>query len=263
MNPGFFCLKQSDTSGCACFLPNRYLCPMTKILHIETANEYCSLALSQDNQLIGIRETNEKNAHSRVITVFAGELLSDNHCEPSDIDAVAVSMGPGSYTGLRIGLSVAKGLCFALDKPLIAVGTLQAMAAGSTELFKEMRDIKPGLVFCPMIDARRMEVYDALFDENGNEIRGTKAEIIDENSFQKELQDHTIVFSGSGAQKCKDLLMQNTNALFLDGFVPSARFMIPIALKKFSEKQFENVAYCEPFYLKSFVAGIPRVKGLR
>jgi tRNA threonylcarbamoyladenosine biosynthesis protein TsaB len=236
---------------------------MTKILHIETANEYCSLALSRDNQLIGIRETNEKNAHSRVITVFISELLNDNNCKPSEIDAVAVSMGPGSYTGLRIGLSVAKGLCFALDKPLIAVGTLQAMAAGSIELFKETRDFEPGMVFCPMIDARRMEVYVALFDGSGKEIRETKAEIINENSFQKKLQDHIMVFSGSGSQKCKGLFMQNANALFLDGFVPSARFMIPIALKKFSEKQFENVAYCEPFYLKSFVAGIPRVKGLR
>ena len=236
---------------------------MTKILHIETSHEFCSVALSHNDELIGLRETNEKNAHSRVVTIFAEEVLKDNNLKPADLDAIAVSEGPGSYTGLRIGVSAAKGFCYALNKPLISVGTLQAMANGIIEKFKSEREIKGNMIFCPMIDARRMEVYDALFDKNGNEIRETKAEIIDENSFQELLKKHQIIFSGNGAEKCKTLFAQNQNAIFQDEFTTSAKFMVPTAFEKFKEKQFEDVAYFEPFYLKSFVAGLPRVKGLR
>lgn len=236
---------------------------MTKILHIDTSNEFCSVALSHNYKLIGIRETNEKNAHARVVTLFIGEVLKENNLKPSDLDAIAVSKGPGSYTGLRIGVSAAKGFCYALNKPLIAVGTLKSMANGITEKFNSEREIDGNMIFCPMIDARRMEVYAALFDTNGNEIRATKAEIIDENSFQDLFKKHQIIFSGNGAKKCKPFLAQHQNAIFQGDFMPSAKFMIPTAFEKFKKKQFEDVAYFEPFYLKSFVAGLPRVKGLR
>ena len=236
---------------------------MTKILHIETSHEFCSVALSHNDELIGLRETNEKNAHSRVVTIFAEEVLKDNNLKPADLDAIAVSEGPGSYTGLRIGVSAAKGFCYALNKPLISVGTLQAMANGIIEIFKSERVIEANMIFCPMIDARRMEVYAAIFDRKGNEIRETKAEIIDKNSYQELLEKHQIIFSGNGSEKCTALLSSNQNAIFLSGFTPSAKFMIPTAFEKFKKKQFEDVAYFEPFYLKSFVAGLPNVKGLR
>jgi len=236
---------------------------MTKILHIDTSNEFCSVALSHNDKLIGLRETNEKDAHARVVALFTEEILKENNLNPSDLDALAVSEGPGSYTGLRIGVSAAKGFCYALNKPLIAVGTLKSMANGIIEKYSLERKIESDMIFCPMIDARRMEVYAALFDVNGNEIRETKAEIIDENSFQELLNKHQIIFSGNGAKKCKPLLCQNKNAIFQADFTPSAKFMIPTAMEKFKRKQFEDVAYFEPFYLKSFVAGLPRVKGLR
>jgi tRNA threonylcarbamoyladenosine biosynthesis protein TsaB len=236
---------------------------MAIILHLDTANQFCSVALSSANQLIALRETNEKNAHSRVITLFINEILNETHISPNDLHAVAVSMGPGSYTGLRIGVSAAKGLCYALDKPLISVSTLQAMAAGTIAMAKNLPTQKEDVIFCPMIDARRMEVYSALYSKNLKEIRNIRAEVIDENSFAEELEKNMIVFSGDGAEKCKDALSANKNALFVDDFQPSAKYMIPIADEKYEMQQFEDVAYFEPFYLKEFKAGAPRVKGLR
>jgi tRNA threonylcarbamoyladenosine biosynthesis protein TsaB len=233
---------------------------MTKILHIETATQICSVALSENDTVIAEKSSNEKNAHSRVLTVFIDELLKSNGLSPQELDAVAVSMGPGSYTGLRIGVSTAKGLCYSLDKPLIAVSTLQAMAKGM--------EIKAGkqsteTLFCPMIDARRMEVYSAIFDQSNNQTREILAEVIDENSFAGQLQTHQIIFAGDGAEKCKHLLSSNPNASFLDNFVPSAEYMAATALEKFGKRNFEDVAYFEPFYLKDFIAGTPKVKGLR
>ena len=156
---------------------------MTKILHLDTANQFCSVALSDELKLIGLKETNEKNAHSHVITLFINEILKTNSITLNNIDAVAVSMGPGSYTGLRIGVSTAKGLCYATNKPLIGVSTLQAMALGTIQTIKKPELSNQELIFCPMIDARRMEVYSALYDANWNEIRKIEAEIIDENSY--------------------------------------------------------------------------------
>lgn len=236
---------------------------MAIILHLDTANQFCSVALSSANQLIALRETNEKNAHSRVITLFIDEILNETHISPTDLHAVAVSMGPGSYTGLRIGVSAAKGLCYAIDKPLISVSTLQAMAAGTIARIQNLPIQKEGLIFCPMIDARRMEVYSALYSENLKELRDIRAQVIDENSFAEELKKNVIVFSGDGAEKCKDILSSNKNALFVDDFHTSAKYMISIADKKFANQQFEDVAYFEPFYLKEFKAGASRVKGLR
>ena len=231
---------------------------MTKILHIETATQICSVALSENNRVIATRSSDEKNAHSRVLTVFIKEILKQNNFKPEDLDALAVSMGPGSYTGLRIGVSTAKGLCFAIDKPLIAIGTLQAMAIGMAE-----KAGSSDALYCPMIDARRMEVYSAIFDRGNKQVREIRAEIIDEDSFSGQLQTNQMIFAGDGAEKCKAILSPDPNAHFLDHFIPSAEFMIKIAYEKFKAGKFEDVAYFEPFYLKDFIAGPPKVKGLR
>lgn len=218
------------------------------------------MALSENGQLKLLRESSEKNIHSSVITVFIEAMMSESGWPFPSLDAVSVSMGPGSYTGLRIGVSTAKGICYALDKPLIAIGTLQAMAAGMAGT-PSLSTGTPSL-FCPMIDAKRMEVYSALYDQGLHPFREILAEIITEESFHEEFRDHTVVFAGDGASKCRPLLQNHPNAVFLDDFRPSAKFMIPLAEEKFRLRQFENTAYFEPFYLKDFIPGIPRVKGL-
>lgn len=236
---------------------------MAAILHIETATQLCSVALSNDGQLVSFRESDEKNAHSRVLTTFIDEMLKEAGFEISAIDAVAVSMGPGSYTGLRIGVSTAKGLCYALSKPLIAVSTLQAMAYGMSKTAKDNTEPKSEkIIYCPMIDARRMEVYTALFDSSIELIGQINAVVIDKNSFSDYFENHQIVFAGDGSEKCLDLFQDKKNASWLSGFNSSSTFMVEIAENKFLKKEFENVAYFEPFYLKDFIAGIPRVKGL-
>ena len=199
---------------------------MTKILHIETATQICSVALSENEKIITSKSSDEKNAHSRILTVFIEEILDSNNLKPQDLDAIAVSMGPGSYTGLRIGVSTAKGLCYSLDKPLIAVSTLQAMAWGMVE--KTDRKLQKAL-FCPMIDARRMEVYAAIFNQSNIQEREILAEIIDENSFADLLQTNEVLFAGDGAEKCKEILSPNPNAHFINDFVPSAEYMAAIA----------------------------------
>jgi len=238
---------------------------MAKILHIETATQVCSVALSVDGKVMHIRESREKNSHSTTITVFIEQIMQAAGIPFAAIDAVAVSMGPGSYTGLRIGVSTAKGICYALDKPLIAINTLHSMAAGmKIEMeshFKEIPSLPVQL--CPMIDARRMEVYNALYDNELNTVRATQAEIISEDSFREELENQIVVFAGDGAEKCKPMMENHPNAHFLDDFFPSATYMIGLAEKKFKAGDFENVAYFEPFYLKDFIPGIPKVKGLR
>lgn len=236
---------------------------MPIILHIDTATQFCSVALIENNNVISIRASHEKNAHSRIITVFIDEIFKENNFAADKLDAIAVSRGPGSYTGLRIGVSTAKGLCYALDKPLIAVSTLQAMAEGMAVSVDSMTGFAASAIYCPMIDARRMEVYCALFDKYNQQLRGIKAEIIDENSFADELKANPIVFAGDGAEKCKEVIGHHENAFFIPGFEPSAAYMGKIAAEKFHNNQFEDVAYFEPFYLKDFIAGLPKVKGLR
>lgn len=238
---------------------------MSLILNIETATGVCSVALAKDGQLVGLKESNTKNSHSSVLPIFIDEVVAASGFSMSDIDTIAVSEGPGSYTGLRIGVATAKGLCYALEIPLIGVNTLQAMAMGMAlpPTPSPKREGEYSTLYCPMIDARRMEVYCAIFDETGKEIRETRAEIMDENSMMEYLVKNKVIFAGDGAMKCRPLFENHPNAVFMDDFQASSKFMIPLSEEKYSSKKFEDLAYFEPFYLKDFIAGKPRVKGLR
>ncbi len=227
---------------------------MSLILCIESATSVCSVALASGGEMLACKEENARNTHAEHITLFIQDVMKQGGKNLKELDAVAVSMGPGSYTGLRIGVSTAKGLCYALDKPLIAIPTLKSMTWGFANSKQETVNHKP-ILFCPMIDARRMEVYCAIYDEELKEIRKTAAEIITENSFSELLKDNRVIFFGDGAVKCKEVLSHQANAVFIENFSPSAEYMIAIADEKFTEKQFEDVALFEPYYLKDFVPG--------
>lgn len=227
---------------------------MALILNMETASTVCSVSLAKDGHLLAFKEQNGDYSHAENLTLFIEDVVEQAGIKLKDVDAIAVSKGPGSYTGLRIGVSTAKGLCYSLDKPLIAINTLQHISLGFSK-----ENGKEGLLFCPMLDARRMEVYCAFFDSDNNEIIPTSAEIIDENSFSDLLKKNVIYFFGDGAAKCKIFLSANKNAIFIDNIIPSAKNMISISEQAFKHKQFENVAYFEPFYLKDFVAGKKKV----
>lgn len=233
---------------------------MATILNIETSTRVCSVALSIDGEVVQLKESHTQNSHSEQITIFCDEVVKNQKLTFNDLDAIAVSKGPGSYTGLRIGVSTAKGLCYGLGIPLISVSTLEAMASGMISQNKESEE---DTIFCPMIDARRMEVYTTLFSKSMTEIEPVTAKIIDDSSFSEYLINHQIIFGGDGASKCKDTLGKNSNAVFLENFHTSASYLAPIAENKFNSKSFEDTAYFEPYYLKDFVAGIPKVKGLR
>jgi tRNA threonylcarbamoyladenosine biosynthesis protein TsaB len=237
---------------------------MAIILHIETATQVCSVALSANGSILQIRETRDKNSHSSTITVFIEEIIRIAGMPFSALDAVAVSMGPGSYTGLRIGVSTAKGICYAIDKPLIAVGSLQSMAAGAKKGMESRLTGTPSqsILLCPMIDARRMEVYNGLYDTDLKPVRDIRAEIITESSFTAELDQSQIWFFGDGADKCKPVLGNHPNARFIDDFQLSASYMINLAEEKFNRSEFEDVVYFEPYYLKDFIPGVAKVKGL-
>ena len=225
---------------------------MFNILCIETATEICSVALLQDDKLIALRENHEGNAHASQITLLIEAVMKDANIELKNLDAIAVSKGPGSYTGLRVGVSTAKGLCYALDIPLLAINTLESLAH---ETIKNNNIQKAN--FCAMLDARRMEVYCAVFDNQMNSVKKTEAKIIDENSFANLLEISEVYFFGNGSAKCKNIFT-HPNAKFIDDIKCSAINMNDIAQKLFLEKQFEDVAYFEPFYLKDFVGKIGR-----
>lgn len=222
---------------------------MGLILNIETATTNCSVSLSQDGEILVFREDNNKNySHAEKLHVFIDELFRESKLLPSNLDAIAVSKGPGSYTGLRIGVSTAKGLCVALDKPLISVSTLEILGRNV--------NIDEGLIV-PMLDARRMEAYTAIFDFNFNEVRDIKAEIINELSFAKELDNNKVYFIGSAVDKIEPLI-KHENAFFLGNYFPSSKTMGEISNIKFKKSDFEDVAYFEPYYLKDFVAIKPK-----
>ncbi len=218
---------------------------MAIILNLETATTNCSVSISKGNEIISLKENNAADySHSEQLHLFIKEALEEASLSFSDLDAIAISKGPGSYTGLRIGVSSAKGLCFSLDLPLISVPTLQGMAL--------QVKLEKGELAIPVLDARRMEVYSCVFDASYQEIRETRAEIITENAFADFVSEKKVFVVGSGAQKCKDIL-QHPNFYFDGEIVPSAKQMGPIAYKKYQAKQFEDVAYFEPYYLKDFV----------
>ncbi|MGZ2368935.1 tRNA (adenosine(37)-N6)-threonylcarbamoyltransferase complex dimerization subunit type 1 TsaB [Ancylomarina sp. YFZ004] len=232
---------------------------MALILNIETSTAVCSVSLGKDGELIAYKENKEGMNHATHLTVFIDSILKENQLTPGDLDAVAVSMGPGSYTGLRIGVSTAKGLCYGSSLPLIAVSTLQAMTAPllkNKDIISQLGDPEAS-IFCPMIDARRMEVYTAFYSFKNEEIRKVSAEIIDEESFVSDLDKSEIVFFGDGSAKCQSSL-QSQNAIFVDDITPTAIGMIQLSEAKYKTKAFEDVAYFEPFYLKDFVATTPR-----
>jgi tRNA threonylcarbamoyladenosine biosynthesis protein TsaB len=229
---------------------------MTLILLIETATQTCSIALSQNGQILAHKEQTDRNIHASQITLFIDEVLQQSQKTYQDLDAVAISKGPGSYTGLRIGVSTAKGLCFALDIPLIAIDTLQAMAKGFIE---RCFSVNPNALFCPMIDARRMEVYTAIYTADMNCVKATTAKIIDEQSFNTELAQYIVYFFGDGAQKCEAILGLNFNARVLGDEQNSAKDLTALALEKYNNKDFEDVAYFEPLYLKDFVVQSKKV----
>ncbi|MEE4000156.1 tRNA (adenosine(37)-N6)-threonylcarbamoyltransferase complex dimerization subunit type 1 TsaB [Tenacibaculum sp. FZY0031] len=217
---------------------------MATILHIETATKNCSVSVAAKGELLAIQELNDGNySHAEKLHLFIQQVIQEAKLSFNDIDAVAVSKGPGSYTGLRIGVSAAKGLCFAFDKPLIAIETLQSLA--------HKVSMEEGVII-PMLDARRMEVYAAVYNSKHERVRDIKAEIIDENSFQEYLLKGKVYFLGDGAEKCKEVITHE-NAVFIDGEFPSAKEMVQLSFDKYKKNDIEDVAYFEPFYLKDFV----------
>jgi tRNA threonylcarbamoyladenosine biosynthesis protein TsaB len=225
---------------------------MALILHIETANNVCSVALAKNGKLLALSETSEAKSHARFLNPFIDSVLLEAKQKMEALEAVAISKGPGSYTGLRIGTSAAKGICYGLNIPFISIPTLQAMTRGLFD--SNTFSLQPDAVYCPMIDARRMEVYCAMYDASLVEIQKTAAVILDEHSFQSLLLKQKIIFFGDGSEKCKRLFAQNTNAHFSDLEFTSAKNMIQIAEEKFNAKAFEDLAYFEPFYLKDFMS---------
>lgn len=223
---------------------------MPLILSIETATTVCSVAIAHDGKLLALQEINAGFSHSENLTVFIQKASEEAGIKLNEIDAIAVSKGPGSYTGLRIGVSTAKGLCYAMKKPLIAIPTLQSLAG----CYLISHDSILATILLPMLDARRMEVYCSLFDSSLNEISPAEALIVDENSFAEILKTNQVVFVGDGAAKCKPLFENNPNAIF-SNVTLSATGMVDIAEEKFSRKEFEDVSLFEPFYLKeAFIA---------
>ncbi|MFI1771862.1 tRNA (adenosine(37)-N6)-threonylcarbamoyltransferase complex dimerization subunit type 1 TsaB [Thalassobellus citreus] len=223
----------------------------TLILSIETATTNCSVSLSKDGETIVLKEDYDKGySHAERLHVYIDDILKDAKVDAKDLDAIAISKGPGSYTGLRIGVSSAKGLCFALEKPLISVSTLEALAHQVT--------CNDGVIVA-MLDARRMEVYSAIFDANYNQVRDTEAQILDETSFTDYLEKGKVYFIGNGVEKTKGLI-NHQNAIFIEDKLPSANEMGLLAYNKYKKSDTEDVAYFEPYYLKDFVALKPKPK---
>lgn len=225
---------------------------MALILCIETGTDICSVGIARDGELVALRESDEGRDHAKKVAVFVDELLRENELSADDLDAVAVGMGPGSYTGLRIGVSFAKGLCYGCSKPLIGVSSLAALCEVARE------DYEAGIIdveqwgealLCPMVDARRMEVYAQLFNPSGEAQCDVRAEVVTEQSFEGEREGRHLVLFGNGAAKCAEVIPN----VSLVAVVPSARGMASLAERAFAEGRFEDVAYFEPFYLKDFV----------
>lgn len=225
------------------------------ILCIETATSVCSAALCDETRVISVAEAAPGMSHSAMLTVIIRDLLKEASVTAGQLDAVSVSKGPGSYTGLRIGVSVAKGIAYGAGIPLIGINTLTAMFHG----FLALNPLPEGsgTLLCPMIDARRMEVYNALFTADGRMIKETSADIITTTSYSEYLKSGRIIFFGNGADKCRSAII-NDNAIFASGFSLSASYLHMPSVNAMREKRFEDVAYFEPYYLKEFIATIPK-----
>jgi len=225
---------------------------MAFLLSIETSTKVCSVALHEDGNLIAFTQYLLEKSHSSILTSLIDEIIKHSGLKPNDIKAVAVSEGPGSYTGLRIGTSTAKGLCFGLDIPLINVSTLLSMAYA-------INDFNPNKAYlCPMLDARRMEVYCLIADSGLNIIRDVKPEIIDGNSFEDILKEHKVLFFGNGAAKCENILRHWPNAQFYYEIHPNAKDIGKLAWPRYQQEEFADLTYFEPFYLKAFWPGKPK-----
>lgn len=227
---------------------------MALILLIETGTDICSVGIARDGELLSLRESDQGRDHAKKVALFVDELLRETGIRPEELDAIAVGKGPGSYTGLRIGVSFAKGLCYGLQKPLIAIGSLDALCEVASEDYHAgILDVEAweSARLCPMVDARRMEVYTQLFDAECRPLSEVEALVIDAESFKQERQEsgRPFVIFGNGAAKCRELLPE---ALWVD-VAPSARGLARQAQRAFDEGRFEDVAYFEPFYLKDFV----------
>ncbi|HQQ93146.1 MAG TPA: tRNA (adenosine(37)-N6)-threonylcarbamoyltransferase complex dimerization subunit type 1 TsaB [Bacteroidia bacterium] len=220
---------------------------MLRILHIETASTQCSVSVSENDKVIALQEINAGYTHAENLHLFVKAALDACSLKTSDLHAIAVSRGPGSYTGLRIGMSAAKGLAFALNIPLIALDTLQIMAIQARERCPD------AAYYCPMLDARRMEVYTALYDKHIQALRATEALIVNPESLENYRAFEAVCFFGDGMNKCKSLLSELKNPLFAEGIFPSAAFMPGLALEKYQKGLFEDKAYCEPLYLKDIL----------
>lgn len=219
---------------------------MSLILNIETSGPVCSVAIGNNGELVSIKETEIPNAHASNIGLFIEDVINQAGYKLSALDAVSVSAGPGSYTGLRIGVSMAKGICYTLDKPLIAIPTLLAIARQTALAVGDKNAL-----YAPMIDARRMEVYTALYDYHGNALTKTIPVVVDEHLYADILSKKTVWFSGNGSEKCKEI-MTNKNAQFVDMFAFSAKNMLHLSQEFYNRMDFSNISYFEPIYLKLF-----------
>jgi tRNA threonylcarbamoyladenosine biosynthesis protein TsaB len=227
------------------------------IICLETATNLCSVALCDSAGVISLRESNDSKSHAALLTVFIDELLKENGIKAGDLEAIAVSKGPGSYTGLRIGVSVAKGLAYGASVPMIAVETTLSMYWGIRESMYFSNDSGADTLYCPMLDARRMEVYYAIYDSAGKIVNDISAEVINSESFSNIPESQKIVFFGDGAMKCREVIHRQ-NTLFVPDFSISAAYMHKPVIQAFNERRFEDVAYFEPFYLKDFITSKPR-----
>jgi tRNA threonylcarbamoyladenosine biosynthesis protein TsaB len=227
------------------------------IICLETATNICSVALCNSDGVISVKESSESKSHASLLTIYIMEILEKNGLSINDLEAIAVSKGPGSYTGLRIGVSVAKGIAYAASLPLIGVDTTLSMFFGISEQTDIGKAAAKDTLFCPMLDARRMEVYYAIYDSNGGRIKEIVAEIINEDSFINIPESRKIIFFGDGAAKCREVI-KRTNVHFDENFRISASHMQRPAFQAIKNHQYEDVAYFEPFYLKDFITTKPR-----
>jgi tRNA threonylcarbamoyladenosine biosynthesis protein TsaB len=228
-----------------------------KIICLETSTPVCSVALCDSNGTVAVKESVIDKSHASSLTVFIEELLSDAGIRAGDLDAIAVTRGPGSYTGLRIGISTAKGIAYAASIPLIGIETTLSMYHGITGDIRKKYQLAGNSLYVPMIDARRMEVFYSVFNSEGIIIKKVTAEIIDEKSFTDVPEDVKILIFGDGAPKCSELLKRK-NIIIADEFRISAAYMYKPAFKLLSEQHFEDIAYFEPFYLKDFLTSRPK-----